>query len=186
MLPVRIPDARDSGMVSIHEAEEGCLRVQGQPEQQGQTLLPNLEKRNSKTTNNQHTFIHIHSTSIYPTNIHSYTCIQPTYIHTYTFNQDTFIHIHSNNIYSYTYIHTYTFNQDIFTHNQQPTVQSPISSKFEFTQQAHSTVNTAPTLRSLAVPVPSDSSNFRSFCCIHKYGKKQDITSARQGRGMDV
>lgn len=90
VLQVRIPDASVSGMVctykvSIHEAEEECLRAQGQPELQSKTLSPNLEKkkrRNSKTTNNQCTFIHIHSTNIYPTNIHS----------AHTFNQDTFMH----------------------------------------------------------------------------------------------
>lgn len=163
---MRIPDAGVSGMVrtykvSIHEAEEECLRAQGQPEVHSKTLFPNLEKKISKTTNNQCTFIYIHSTNIYPTNIHSYTCIQPRYIHMHTFNQDTFMH------------------------NQQPTGQFPISSDFEFTQHAYSTVNTVPTLRPQATPVPSDSTNFWSFC-ICKYERNQDITLARQGRDIDV
>lgn len=113
-MSVRIPDARDSGMVSIHEAEEGCLRVQGQPERHGQTLLPNLEKRNSKTTNNQHTFIHMHST-----NIHSYIYIQPRYIHTHTFKQHIFIHIHP-----YIYIQPRYIHAQPTTHRPIPNIQS--------------------------------------------------------------
>lgn len=179
--------------VSIREAEEECLRVQGQPERHSQTLLPNLKKfqdyqqptyihthifnqhLSNQHTFNQDTFIHIHSTKIY-----SYTYIQPRYIHTHS--QPRYIHTHTFN--QHTSIHI--FNQDIFMYNQQPTVQSPISSKCEFTHQAHSTVNTAPTLRSQAAPVPSNSRKFGSFCCIHKYRRNQEITLARQGRGMDV